>query len=100
MQRMAAADFFERAATTDISPVRFFDPIWVRANYPTDGVNAFLSLRRQPLDTGSSRHHRSSRRAGIVEGTAWFARRKNPLLHFLLGGDEALPPSACWMSNS
>src|ERR1043166_8437207 len=42
----AAADFLARAGSEDISPVRFFDPVWFRGRYRVDGVNAFLSYLR------------------------------------------------------
>src|SRR5688572_6463752 len=41
--KSATADFFERASSADISPVRFFDPNWFRTNYRVTGINAFLN---------------------------------------------------------
>ena len=41
----AADDFLARAGSEDISPVRFFDPVWFRGRYRVDGVNAFPDYR-------------------------------------------------------
>ena len=39
----AADDFLRRSATEDITPTIFFDPVWFRATYRVEGVNAFVS---------------------------------------------------------
>jgi hypothetical protein len=87
--KRAAQDFFQRAAKSDISPVRFFDPGWFRTRYRVTGPNAFLSyLRdgRQRLAVPSA-----------VFAPRWYARRYKlgattpPLVDFLLAPGERDP---------
>ena len=85
----AADDFLARAGSEDISPVRFFDPVWFRGRYRVDGVNAFLSYlqdTRQRLAWPSA-----------FFAPRWYCRTNNlgpsehPLIHFLLSKDDRSP---------
>src|SRR5258706_534299 len=39
----AASDFLQRSSTSDVTPVRYFDPVRFRARYRVRGPNAFIA---------------------------------------------------------
>ncbi|MEA2937265.1 MAG: hypothetical protein QOC56_769 [Alphaproteobacteria bacterium] len=106
----ATDDFLRRAATDDISPVRFFEPGWFRARYRVNGANAFLAYL-------GDRKLRLARPSPIF-APRWYARRHglirspdNPFVHFLVNNGEHSPhplvdikflreQSGSWCSNN
>ena len=87
--KRAADDFFQRAATSDLPPVRFFDPVWFRSRYRVTGPNAFVSYLQNPgwrLAAPSA-----------VFAPRWYARRyavpssDHPFLDFLFCSEDRNP---------
>lgn len=87
--RRAAQDFFQRAAMSDMSPVRFFDPGWFRSRYRVTAANAFLSDLQNPQWRFAV--------PSPVFAPRWYARRYSlpssvhPLLDFLLCAEDRNP---------
>src|SRR6266511_314897 len=84
--------FFNDTATTEIYTLSLHDalPIWFRAKYGANGVNAFLSYI-------TDEKHRLAWPSPLF-APRWYSRKfgvthtsENPLLHFLLSDDEKSP---------
>jgi hypothetical protein len=88
-KKRAVLDFFERAASEDVSPTLFFDPIWFRSKYCATGPNAFLSYLANdeqrlawPSPLFAPRWY--SRRYGL-------RRAVHPIIDFLAARDRKSP---------
>ena len=81
-------DFVSRSEVSDVTPIRFFDPVWFRSQYRLSGVNAFVSyLKDESL---------SLARPSPLFDARWYSRRNNltrsahPFIHFI-GARSASP---------